>query len=252
MKKTLASLPLASLLLATSLLTGCHDRVIAIAPPAPALEIERPGQMTVSGSATLEVSPDCADLTITLTGEAARPGAASKQVAAKEQVMIAALQKVGVETADLKLSTLSLDPVFEQTSEGVMLARVHGYRAQIVATTRDFAKIPDIMDAAAQAGSSSMSSQFRRSDLSALKKKVRDMALAVAKDKAKQTADALGIKLGRVVSVAENQGGMMWSNQYFPSNASNVQVQDARVALGGTLQPLTLDVTVGYELAKAT
>ncbi|MDB4954651.1 MAG: hypothetical protein JWO36_2220 [Myxococcales bacterium] len=246
MKKTLASL-----LLATSLMTGCHDRVIAIHEPS-ASEIERPGQMTVQGSATLEVSPDCADLTITLDSEATRPGGASQQVGAKQAALIEALSKIGVAITDVKLSTLSLDPVFEQTDKGVMLAKVHGYRAQIVvtATTRDFTKIPDVMDAAAQAGSSTMSSNFRRSDLSVLKKQVRDMALAAAKDKAQQTANALGIKLGRVIAVNENQGGMMWSNQYFPSNA--MAVQDAHAALGGTLQPLTLDVTVGYELAKET
>jgi uncharacterized protein YggE len=249
MKKTLASL-----LLASSLLTGCRDReIITIpAPAAPHLDIEKPGQMVVQGSATLEVSPDCADLTITLMSEASRPGGASKAVAAKEQLLIDALKKLGIEMVDVKLSTLSLDPIFAQTSEGVMLATVKGYRAQIVvtATTRDFAKIADIMDAAGQAGSTTMSSQFRRSDLSALKKRVRDMALTAAKDKAKQTADALGIKLGRVVSVAENQGGYMWSAQYFPSNASGSM--DTRVALGGSLQPLSLDVTVGYELAKET
>jgi uncharacterized protein YggE len=244
MKQTLASL-----LLASSLLTGgCHDRPQFIAVPAQA-EIERPGQMTVTGSATLEVSPDCADLTITLSSEASRPATASKQVDDKERSLIAALHALGVEGGDLKLSTMSLDRIYEQTYAG---QKFRGYNAQIVvtATTRDFAKIADILDAAGQAGASAMSSQFRRSDLSALKKKVREMALTAAKDKAKQTADALGIKLGRVLTVAENQGGMMWSGQYFPSNAS--AVQDARVALGGTLQPLTLAVTVGYELAKDT
>jgi uncharacterized protein YggE len=94
-----------------------------------------------------------------------------------------------------------------------------------------------------------MSSQFRRSDMAALKKKVRDMALVAAKDKAKQTADALGIKLGRVLTVAENPSGQLWHQTYF-ANAMEVKDNAAHVVLGATLQPLTLDVTIGFELPK--
>ena len=81
------------------------------------------------------------------------------------------------------------------------------------------------------------------------------MALVAAKDKAKQTADALEIKLGRVVNVAENAGGMMWTNAYFPQ-ISNVTKSESSTtvadALGGALQPLSLDVTIVYELARET
>ena len=55
--------PLACLVLASSLF-GCADRVITM--PAPAPVTPTPGGMTVSGSATLEVSPDCADVTMTI------------------------------------------------------------------------------------------------------------------------------------------------------------------------------------------
>jgi len=250
LKKTLATLVLASSL------TACHDRAPQIIAVPSQTEVSKPGQMTVTGQATLDVSPDCADLTITLGADNVRPGAAAKQLEAKKLALVAALQKIGLETGDIKLSNLQLDPVYAPNPEGWATIKVHTYRAQITvtATTRDFAKIADIMDAAASAGASSLSSEFRRSDIAALKKKVRDMALTAAKEKAKQTADALGIHLGRVVSVAENPGGVMWQATYFPrvANAMEARNNAAAVALGGSLQPLTLDVTVGYELARET
>ena len=103
----------------------------------------------------------------------------------------------------------------------------------------------------ADAGASQLSSAFRRSDLPELKKKVRDMALAAAKDKAKQTATALGIDLGRVVAVSENAGGSMWNATYFPQVANAMERNDVQggTALGGTMQALTLDVSVGYQLS---
>jgi uncharacterized protein YggE len=193
MKKTLAALALA-----TSLTTvaACNDRpqVITLQVPDKITSPQQPGQMMVNGQATLEVSPDCADLTITLTADSIRPGVATKELEAKKQKLIAALDKIGVETKDVKLSTLSLDPIFEQNEHGWQMTKVSTYRAQITvtATTRDFSKIADILDSAGNAGASSMSTQFRRSDMAELKKQVRDMALKAAKEKANQTATTLG------------------------------------------------------------
>ena len=248
-KETLAALALASSL------TACHDsRPQVIAVQTPSTPVAQPGQMTVTGQATLEVSPDCADLTITLSADNLRPGSATKELEAKKLALVAALQKIGVETGDVKVSTLTLDPIYEPNPSGWATIKVHTYRAQITvtATTRDFGKIANILDASANAGATAMTTQFRRSDLASLKKKVRDMALAAAKDKAKQTADALGIKLGRITSVGENQGGYMWSATYFPQASNAMATNNSGVALGGSLQPLTLDVTIGYELATQT
>jgi uncharacterized protein YggE len=249
-KHSLAAFAIASSLIA------CGDRAPHIIQlPAPnAAEIERPGTMAVNGQATLEVSPDCADLTITISTDHTVPGTSVRALETKKLALIAALQKIGVETGQVKLSNLQLDPIYAPNPEGWATLRVRTYRSQITitATTRDFAKIGDMMDSAAAAGATSMSTAFRRSDLPELKKKVRDMALAAAKAKAEQTANTLGIKLGRITMVAENQGGYMWSSQYFPSNASASMDVSSAVALGGSLQPLTLDISISYELAKST
>ncbi len=231
-------------LLALLALTACHDTKVVMPQSLP-----QPGQMTVTGTATLEVSPDCADLTMTLSSDDAKPGAATQHVEAEENTLVAALQKLGVEGVDLKLSYLTLEPVYDES-----WLHIRTYRAQITvtATTHDFGKIASIMEAGATAGATSLSSAFRRSDLPELKKKVREMALTAAKEKAQQTAKALDIKLGRITSVAENVGGSMWSSAYFPQVSNMAQSQAAPTTLGGALQPLTLDVTIGYELARET
>lgn len=200
--------------------------------------------MTVTGTATLDISPDCADLTMTVASEEAKPGLATQSAQAKEQAVIAALEKAGVAEKDLKLSTLQLYPVYDNTNQVI-----RGYHAAITvtATTRDFNQIASLMDIGANAGASQLTSNFRRSDMDALKQKVRDMAIAAAKAKAAQTAKDLDIPLGRVISVNERTGGEMWGNAYFPQNNS------ARTGgIGGELQSLTLDVTIGYELVKET
>jgi uncharacterized protein YggE len=235
MTKTLLFLPL--------LAAACHDRVVAVSPATP----PNPGLMTVTGTSTLEVSPDCADLTMTLSADHVRPGAATAAVTKEEGDLVAALTKRGVSPKDMKLSLVTLEPIYQPN---LYPLKVGVYRAQITVTvtTRDFAQISPLMEAGADAGAAQLSSQFRRSDLPELKKKVRDDALAAAKAKAQQTAAALGIELGRIVAVSENAGGSMWTNTYFPQS-TRVQ-NDTGGALGGTMQPLSLEVSVGYELTK--
>ncbi len=227
-----------TLLASLALLAACHDTKVFM-PNAPTQE----HGMTVTGTATLDISPDCADLTMTIAIEQPRPGLATAAVQRNEQAVVAALEKAGVAEKDLKLSMLSLSPVYEQNQV------IRGYQASITvtATTRDFSQISTLMDIGANAGATGMSSQFRRSDMDAQKQKVRDMAIAAAKAKAEQTAKDLGIPLGRVFSVSERPGGEMWGNAYFPQNNS---VRTG--GIGGELQSLTLDVTIGYELVKET
>ncbi|HLL23730.1 MAG TPA: SIMPL domain-containing protein [Kofleriaceae bacterium] len=246
---------LAALVLASSL-TACSDRAPQViqVPSATAAELDRRGVMTVNGQATLEVSPDCADLTLTITASHAAPGAAVKALDAKKLALVAALRDLGIEESEIKLSNLQFDPVYALTSAGWPTPKVSTFTATITitATTRDFTQLGDMMNEAATAGATSMSTAFRRSDLAALKKKVRDMALLAAKDKAQQTAKTLGIELGRITAVAENQGGHMWSSHYFPKASNVVEANTSApvVAISGALQPLTLDVTLTFELAK--
>src|SRR6185295_12979791 len=230
-------------------LAGCRDgapRIVAV----PAAEVDRPGTMTVTGTATLEVSPDCADLTMTISADGARPGVAAVDVQRKQRELVAALLAIGIANPDIKLSYLTLNPVYARDTT----LRIATYRAEITvtATTKHFDQIGAMMEAGANAGASAMSSQFRRSDLPALKKQVREMALHAAQDKAAQTAKALGIQVGRVISVQEAPAGSMWGSPYFPQVANEAIARPSGDALGGTLQPLTLDVTIGFELARGT
>lgn len=208
----------------------------------------RPGTMTVTGSATLEVSPDCFDLTMEVNAEAAAPGLAVRAVQVKQAAVLGALTRVGVGGPDVRLSQLTLAPVYEQQGSGVP-PRVRGYRAEIVvtATSRKLDKIGELMDVGASAGVVQMSSAFRRSNLPELKARVRDLAIAAARAKAKQLADGAGARLGRVVSIAEGSPAPSW---YGGATTNAIEVRSNGVAaVDGALQSLSLDVTIGYELA---
>jgi uncharacterized protein YggE len=246
LKKTLASLVLAGSLLA------CSDKPqIIVQAPSP-VDVDKPGTFMVQGNATIEVSPDCADISMTISADAGKPGSATTSVQQKEQKLLAALLALGLENPDIKRSNLSLEPIYANTPEGWSTLKVATYRAQITitASTKKFDLVAPIMEAAGDAGASSMSTAFRRSDLTDLKRRVREMALANAKEKAAQTAKVLGLDLGRIVSINES-AIPQYNHPYFAKMDAEAAVRAVQtITVGGAAQPLTFDVSIGFELPR--
>ena len=119
---------------------------------------DRAGGLTATGSATIGVSPDCADLTLTITREATDARAAIAQVRDRQAALVATLARLGLPSADVTLAHLGVDPVYDYV-DGKSVLR--GYQAStvITATTRQFDQIAPLMEAAADAGATAQSSR---------------------------------------------------------------------------------------------
>ena len=202
---------------------------------------DRDTALTSVGTATIAVAPDCADLTLTVEADAPKPGEALAHARKNQDAVLAAMKKLGVADKDLSLSQLSVDPIYRSDGTRSVL---DGFRARvtITATTRSFDQVAPMMEAAADAGVTEMSSRFRRSDLETIRKQVRAQALAAAQAKAKDTAATLGLTLGRITTVSDASQSYLYSNEYFPSGGGGGG------GLGGETQPLTIDVTLTYEI----
>jgi uncharacterized protein len=245
MTRTQPIAPALLLCAALAATAGCHGNP-AVAAPAPA-EKPNPAILTVSGTATLDVAPDVADVAMTLTVENRRPNGAVAALRQQQSALVARLTAAGIENADIAVSHLSLNPVYDYQPAH----RLRGYQAQltVTASTRDFDRIGDLMEAGAEAGVTHMSTGFRSTRIQELKKQVRDMALAAARDKAEQMAGAVGVTLARVTQLAETPAGHGW---YWDQGYANAVGTADRAGLEATLeptrQPLTLTVSIGYEI----
>jgi uncharacterized protein len=210
----------------------------------------QPAVMSITGTATLDVAPDTADISMTMTADGARPKQAVTSLHARQAELVKALMDMDIETADIKISQLGLNPVYVYPENAP--PRIRGYQATltVTASTRKFDLIGDIMEAGAGAGVSTMATTFRCSDLPELKKKVRDMAIAAAREKADQMAHGFGVKMKRVTLLNEAAAGNAWYFDPAFANAAGAETEAARakVSLSPELQPLVLTVTVAYEL----
>jgi len=232
-----------ALALGLGLLACTPASVTVQAPAAP----PPPRTFSVVGTATLDVQPETARLAVTVSATAPRPGAAAKEARGKQAVLLASLKYLGLEDADIALSHMSITPLYDDYRE----RKITGYTAAIhvTASTKDFDRLGAMMDAAANAGATDMASSFE-ADLTSLKKKVRDMALTAAKEKATQISDALGVKLTAVTSITEDAGDGRWVPYGQSATPNSFAIEPSRTdsATIAELQSLTLSISITYEL----
>lgn len=161
--------------------------------------------ISVSGTGSVVISPDIADLRlgVTITAKTvkdARAGNAKAMTA-----VIASLKKLGIADQDIQTTILSLQPVYDYSSNS-SAPRLTGYSLSnaIAVTIRDLDKVGDAIDGALAAGATTMDGvTFRVADQAAAEKQAREVAMAEAKAKAQTLASAAGVTIKGVASISE-------------------------------------------------
>ena len=243
--------------------TGCQPPVVQAhiqphreAPPQAAVSEKADGGLTVAGTATLDVPPNEASVSLDLVSHASSARAAVEKLRAREAAMRANLESEGIEADGVAVSTVRLSPTHRWDAQRERSIPT-GYDAtlSVTATTEDFTTIPAIMEAGAAAGVTRSSTTFSNSNLPDFKARVRGMALDAAKAKATQFSESLDLPTLRVISVAESQAGQAWSTYGRAFDNVVLNATDSVPGLPGGLQaetlPLTLTVTIGYAFEEA-
>jgi len=233
---------LANPLVAALLLTA------AVLPlPAFAQDAVSP-MITVTGTGTVEATPDIATLTIGVTtqGETAAD-ALSANSAALDAVM-ARLASAGVEARDMQTSNLSLNPNWTgYDSTSVTGPTIAGYVANNMLTVRvrQLDGLGTVLDAAVADGANTLNGlSFGLADPEPVLNEARKEAVADARARAELLAVAAGVKLGKVVSISET-AALTDPIPMFRAEASAAPVPVAGGELG-----LSANVTIFYEITE--
>lgn len=179
-----------------------------IAATTPALAVEASAQtLSLAGEGSASAAPDQATVTSGVTSEGQT---ASEAVAANSKAMAAlidAFKKAGIQPADLQTSGFSVQPRYAQPKEGSGEApKIDGYevRNQVTVRVRDLTKLGAVLDTAVASGSNQIDGvNFGLADPAPVLDKAREAAVADARRKAELIAKAAGVKLGRILAIAE-------------------------------------------------
>jgi hypothetical protein len=212
--------------------------------PLPAQAAEKIDKLvTVTGEATVAAAPDAAQIRIGVSSQGKTARAASDANVKDMTVVLAAIKESGVADRDIQTTSLSLQPQYDPNKTGG--ARLIGFQAnnQVTIKVRDIGQLPNILDRAISAGANEMSGiEFVVSEQSKLLDKARAEAIADARHKAELYANAAGMKVGRVMTISEEDT--------VPPPRTFQAVRAGAAAIAPGEQMLRAVVTVSYELTS--
>lgn len=162
--------------------------------------------VTVSGEATVKAAPDEFTFTLQYVEEAKTSSAAIDAVSKRGNAIVARLKEIGVPEASMKTSVSTDEgyPLYGRTAGTVGAL----YYLNMTVGSQELAqKVLDYIVTTSPVYGVSPQSTFAKETRTKLESQARAKALADARTKGQQTAEELGGKLGRVVSVSEPQWG---------------------------------------------
>lgn len=166
---------------------------------------------SVSAEGKVVASPDVAQFTYTVLSEGKDVAKLEKQNTDKTRLIVAKLNELGIAADDIKTETYLVEPKYQYyqcKSDGTCPpAAIIGYNVSQtnIVKVRDLAKVGSILSEVADLKVDNVSQlSFVVDDKTEIENEARAEAIRLAKQKARSTAKAAGVRVGKLISVYEN------------------------------------------------
>ncbi len=166
-----------------------------------------PTGIIVSDTAQVKAQPDLAYVTFGVVTEAKNAGAAASANAEIAGKLMSALAGFGIPKSDVETFGYSVEPNYNYEKGS---ATIIGYRVSntVRVKTKVLSKIGGLLDVGTQAGANTITGvTFTVEDDSPYRRQALALAVKKAQAKAQTMADALGVKLGKIVTAEESSPG---------------------------------------------
>jgi hypothetical protein len=171
--------------------------------------------LDISANAKVQRAPDIAYITAGVNEEAETAVAAMAAQARAMSSMMDALKSAGIADKDMQTSNISLNPVYDYVEETDRAGRrsgkqvLRGYAAsnQLTVKVTDLDGLGETLDSLVAAGGNTFSGlSFGLEDSSEARDEARRKAVADAMARAELYAEAVGMRVARIVSISESGG----------------------------------------------
>ncbi len=191
--------------------------------------------LSVSGTSSELVIPDTASISIGVITRSTTAKEASDKNEAVMNAVIGVLKSLGLQENEMRTSILSIQPVYNYSREGDVLA-ITGYSASnnVEVTTKMLDKLGDIADSSVAAGANQVSGiTFMLSDEK--QKQIREELITKAVDdansRANKLAENLKVKIVSVKTSSISEGGFLPSSALAEKAATPVLPGESQVTL---------------------
>lgn len=203
--------------------------------------------ITVTGEATVEVTPDMATISLGVTTTGANAVEAMAANSKALQTVIDRLKASGVEARDLQTANLSLYPNWASGGESYSAQSIADYTASNMLNVRVRAldTLGSVLDASITDGANTLNGiTFELAVPGPALDQARVAAVADARARATVLVGAAGTKLGKIISVTENVG---YST---PSPMFRSEGSDDKVAVAAGQIGMMSSVMVTFEMTE--
>ncbi|MEP7287194.1 MAG: SIMPL domain-containing protein [Chloroflexota bacterium] len=230
-------------------------------PTLPIVHAAGPDQLrtiSVSGEAQINVVPD--EVIITLGVETSDMVLKTAKSQNDDQVakVLAVAKDNGIAPEKVQTDYLTVEPRYDGTSQQ---RNFIGFfvRKNIVITLKDLTKFEGLLSGVLDGGANYVNGiQFRTTELRKYRDQARALAIKAAKEKATALAGEVDQKLGKPISISENQAGWFYYGAQNFGNISQNAIQNAQGSAGSTSDSdtsfapgqiaVTANVNVTFEL----
>jgi uncharacterized protein YggE len=184
--------------------------------------------ISVTGTGRVVISPDVADLRVGVSSTKPTVRAARAAAADAMTRVVAALKKLGIADADIQTTTLSLQPIYDYSTNSNP-PRLTGYQLQnaVAVTIRDLDKVGDAIDDSLAAGATTFDGvSFRVDDPAKAQAIAREAAMTQARAKADTLAKGAGVSVGGVASISETSSPVPYPIYYAQDSAGGLAAPD--------------------------
>jgi uncharacterized protein YggE len=207
--------------------------------------------LSVSAQADSKRVPDVATISAGVVTQAADANAAMRQNAEQMAKVVAAIKGAGIAERDVQTSGISISPQYKYAEN--QAPQIIGYQASntVNLKVRDIAKLGKVLDTLVAQGANQVNGpNFEVDKPDEAYDEARRAALDKAQARAEMYAKTMGLKVRRVVSIAENSGGGF--PRPMPMMAMDARAKgnyaETSVSPGETTLSMTLDVV--FELGR--
>lgn len=243
--------PSAMIALALALAIGSLAVTAAAQTPATHAPIASDGTLlSVSARGEASRAPDVATASAGVVTQAADANSAMRENAAQMARVMAAIRAAGVAEKDIQTSGISIHPTYRHVDNEE--PRISGYSASntVNLKVRDIAGLGGVLDALVASGANNVNGpSFGIDQPEAVYDEARRKALDQARKRADMYAEALGLRVRRIVSIGEG-GGMQQPRPMYAMRAQVAMDASESIPVAAGENTLEANLEVVFELGR--
>ena len=209
-------------------------------------------RVSVSGTVETKAAPDQIVWQISLT--ATDPSLTQAKTRSDEQAkaVVASQEKLGISKGDLQTGLISVNREYERDQRGQRGSFKHFVVSRsITIRERDLKRFDEYLNTLLASTDMEVYMNYESSRIQDIRAEARLKALRAAKEKAAAMAEALGAKLGRVLTINEHSSTEPWrspaSNVNFIQSTPPADLATETFVPGAISVPVTVYVTFELE-----